>query len=135
MELINLMWNWPKLELTPCLFATLIPLIHLIAFTLNNSYSWLVSWENIQAGIFCHRILQGLCDLDYWWLTYQMDWFNYTCVKDVRVCYGYWIKYNSKLFMLLLNWKKETNIKYYFTFMFVIYKYTNFDIMIIHNQL
>ena len=28
---------------------------------------------------------------------------------------------------------RETNIKYYFTFMFVIYKYTTSDIMIIHN--
>jgi len=55
-----------------------------------------------------------------------MDWFNCTCVKHVRVYYGYWIKYTSKLFLLLLNWKKnvrETNIKYYFTFMFVIYKF------------
>ena len=28
---------------------------------------------------------------------------------------------------------RETNIKYYFTVMFVIYKYTNSDLMIIHN--
>ena len=28
---------------------------------------------------------------------------------------------------------RETNIKYYFTFMFVTYKYTNSDIMTIHN--
>jgi len=28
---------------------------------------------------------------------------------------------------------RETNIQHYFIFMFVIYKYTNFDIMIIHN--
>jgi len=27
-----------------------------------------------------------------------MDWFNCTCVKDVRVCYGYWIKDASKLY-------------------------------------
>jgi len=28
---------------------------------------------------------------------------------------------------------KESSIQYYFIFMFVIYKYNNFDIMIIHN--
>jgi len=28
---------------------------------------------------------------------------------------------------------RKTNIKYYFTFMFVIYKYTNSDIMVIHD--
>ena len=32
-----------KMVLTPRLSATLIPLIHLIAFKLNNSYKWLVS--------------------------------------------------------------------------------------------
>ena len=59
LDLINLMWNWGKLELSgigkmeliPSLSDTLIPLIHLIAFKLNNSYTWLVSWENSQAGI------------------------------------------------------------------------------------
>jgi len=33
------------------LTTTLIPLIHLIAFILNNSSTWLVSWENSQDGI------------------------------------------------------------------------------------
>ena len=105
----------------------LILLIHLIAFTLNNSYTWFVSWENSQAGILSQDPPK-IWSIDNWCIKWT-DSIVY--VKDVRVCYGYWIKYTSKLFLLLLNWKKCK--RDYFTFMFVTYKYTNSDIMIIHN--
>jgi len=31
---------------------------------------------------------------------YEVDWYTYTCMKDVWVGYGYWIKIISKLFVI-----------------------------------
>ena len=69
-----------------------------------------------QSWYFVTGFSKGLYDLAYWWLTYQMDWFNCTCVKDVRDCYGSWLKDTSKL---LLNWKKCKRLQY--TVLFYIY--------------
>ena len=59
------------MELAPCLSATLIPLIHLIAFILNikEPSLYFVTWSSDDL----------YCDLYYWWLMHQMDWFNYAC--------------------------------------------------------
>jgi len=77
-------------------------LIHLIAFTLNNSYTWFVSWENSQAGILSqdHPSTWIIDDCHIKWTD------SIAHVWQMWVCYGYWIKYTSKLFLLLLNWKK-----------------------------
>jgi len=54
--------------------------------------------EKIAMLVFCHRILQGICDLHYWCIKW-MD-----SIEHVWKMWesGYWIKDTSKLFLLLL---------------------------------
>ena len=118
-------WNWVELELTKW-SATLISLIHLIAFILNNNYIWLVSWENSQTGISSQdppRIL--------WFGLLIIDVSNGLIDSIVHVCERreslLWLL--NKIYLQIisviteLEKKKvwETNIKYYLTFMIVIY--------------
>ena len=60
----------------------------------------------------------------------------YMCERSESLLMLWLLNKTSKLFLFLPNRKKnvrKTNIKYYFTVMFVIYKYTNSDIMTTHN--
>jgi len=119
-------WNWPSVCFSDSINS---------AFMLNNSYTWLVSWENSQAcilsqdphgtlwfGLLMSDVSNGLIQL------YMYE----RCKSLLWLLNQIYLQIISVITELEKN-IRETNIKYYFIFMFVIYKYTNSDIIIIHN--